>query len=225
MSIDVFADRADAGRALAAVVCKLSLPPPVLVLGLPRGGVPVAYEVARALEAPLDVLVVRKIGVPGQPEFAIGAIASGGIVVQEHVAGSPDMAARFGQLVERERVELQRRDRAYRRGLPPLDLSGRTVVLVDDGLATGATMVAAVRSARMAGAARVVVAAPVASEEAVARLSGEADQVAVVRTPARLYAIGACYRDFAQVGDAQVQRLLELAAAPRAGGASHSGAG
>ena len=205
-----FADRRQAGRLLAEQVCRLALPPPILVLGLPRGGVPVAYEVARALAAELDVLVVRKIGMPGQPELAIGAIAAGGIVVREpSVEQFPGLAARFEQLVQRERPELERRERAYRGDKPPFDLHGRTVVLVDDGLATGATMLAAIRAARKAGAAHVAVAAPVASDEAAALVTAEADDVAIVQTPALLMGVGAWYRDFEQIEDAEVRRLLD----------------
>ncbi len=204
-----FADRRQAGRLLGGKVCGLALPPPILVLGLPRGGVPVAHEVADALGAELDVLVVRKIGMPGQPELAIGAIAAGGIIVREPtVEQFPGLAARFEQLVERERPELERRERAYRGDKPPFDLRGRTVVLVDDGLATGATMLAAIRAARKAGAARVAVAAPVASDEAAALVAAEADDVAIVQTPALLLGVGAWYRDFEQVEDAEVRRLL-----------------
>lgn len=205
-----FADRRQAGRLLAEKVCGLALPPPVLVLGLPRGGVPVAHEVARALGAELDVLVVRKIGMPGQRELAIGAIAAGGIVVREpSVEQFPGLAARFEQLVERERPELERRERAYRGDKPPFDLRGRSVVLVDDGLATGATMIAAIRAARKAGATRVTVAAPVASDEAAALVAAEADDVVIVQTPALLMGVGAWYRDFEQIEDAEVRRLLD----------------
>jgi predicted phosphoribosyltransferase len=207
-----FADRRQAGRMLAAQVAGLALQPPVRVLGLPRGGVPVAYEVARALGAELDVLVVRKIGMPGRPELAIGAIAVGGVIVREPESALylPALQARFDTLAERERPELERRERAYRSGRPPLDLRGCTAVLVDDGLATGATMVAAVRAARKAGAARVIVAAPVASEEAAAIVAAEADHVAIVLTPPLLRGIGAWYSDFEQLDDAEVRRLLEL---------------
>jgi predicted phosphoribosyltransferase len=203
----VFADRSAAGRELAGAVLKLKLRPPVLVLGLPRGGVPVAYEVARALHAPLDVLVVRKIGMPGQPELAIGAIASGDVIVREADMAGLDIP--FEQIAKRERVELERREQAYRAGLPPLDLPGRAVVLVDDGLATGATMVAAVRAARKAGAASVVVAAPVASDSAVALVGAEADQLAILEIPPFLLSIGAWYANFEQIEDAEVCALLE----------------
>jgi len=207
-----FVDRTAAGRALAVAVEKLRLRRPIIVLALPRGGVPVAYEVALALRAPLDVLVVRKIGMPGQPEFAIGAIASGGIIVREpDTVGHPALDTRFEQLARRELAELERRERAYRRGLPPLDLRGQSVVLVDDGLATGATMLAAVRAARAAGAAFVVVAAPVASDEAAATVGAEADQIAILQVPPLLFAIGAWYRDFEQLDDADVCRLLAVA--------------
>ena len=179
------------------------------------------------MHAPVDVLVVRKIGMPGQPELAIGAIASGGILVREPGGtGQHWLDAHFERLAQRELAEVERRERAYRGGLPPLDLRGRTVVLVDDGLATGATMVAAIRAARQAGAHHVVVAAPVASDEAVARVRAEADQVAIVQTPKFLYVIGAWYEDFDQVEDAEVRHLLALArsaqsqALPRAKGAA-----
>jgi len=185
----------------------------VLVLGLPRGGVPVAFEVARALHAPLDAMIVRKIGMPGQPEFAIGAVASGGIVVRqlESAPRYADFEAQFEQLVQREIVELERRELAYRGDAPPLDLHDRSVVLVDDGLATGATMMAALRAARQAGAARVVVAAPVASEEAAAMLGDEADETVILQTPAYLVAIGQWYERFDQLRDEEVQALLERA--------------
>lgn len=208
-----FADRAAAGRELAAAVRKLNLQRPVLVLGLPRGGVPVAYEVARTLRAPLDVLVVRKIGMPGQRELAIGAIASGGITVRE-----PDTASRFAgvdipfeQIARRERAELERRERDYRGGLPPLDLRGQTVVLVDDGLATGATMIAAVRAARQADADSVVVAAPVASEEAARLVGAESDEVAILEVSAFLFSISTWYAHFEQLEDEEVRALLERA--------------
>jgi putative phosphoribosyl transferase len=198
---------------LARVVENLRLQRPIRVLGLPRGGVPVAYQVALALRAPLDVMVVRKIGMPGQPELAIGAVGPGGIIVREpNSTGHPTaLDTRFERLAQRELAELDRRERAYRADLPPLDLRGQTVVLVDDGLATGATMVAAVRAARAAGAAFVVVAAPVASDEAAAVVRAEADQLAILQVPPLLFAIGAWYRNFEQVEDADVRRLLELA--------------
>jgi putative phosphoribosyl transferase len=210
-SSHVFVDRRTAGLALADAIRKMKLPAPVVVLGLPRGGVPVAYEVARALGAPLDVMVVRKIGMPGQPELAIGAIASGGIIVREDagIAHLDAFGIPFEQLVETEREELQRRERAYRGNAPPLELAGQTVVLVDDGLATGSTMLAAVRAARKAGAASVVVAAPVSSEEASALIGEEADAVEVLETPPFLFAIGQWYENFEQVEDAEVCALLQ----------------
>lgn len=210
---ELYADRTDAGRELARALAKRRLTPPVTVLALPRGGVPVAYEVAKALRAPLDVMVVRKIGMPGQPELAIGAIAAGDIVVRE-----PDTQYRyagldlpFEYLARQERLELDRRERAYREGLPALDVRGHTVVLVDDGLATGATMVAAVRATRKAGATSIVVAAPVASDEASALVGGEADDLVILKTPAYLFSIGEWYERFDQVEDEEVCRLLALA--------------
>lgn len=206
-----FRDRQSAGRELAQALCKLKLSGELLVLGLPRGGVPVAYEVAQSLGAPLNVLVVRKIGAPSQPELAIGAIASGGVVVREPEAASylaiPE--ALFQRLLQNERVELERREHAYRAGRPPLQLQGRTVILVDDGLATGTTMLAALRATRAAGASMVVVAAPVASNEAVALLRPAADQMLVLQTPPYFFAVGEWYEHFDQTSDEEVQALLE----------------
>jgi predicted phosphoribosyltransferase len=206
-----FHDRQSAGRELARAVRELELAGELLVLGLPRGGVPVAYEVARALGAPLDVLVVRKIGAPSQPELAIGAIASGGIVVREPETASylaiPETV--FQRLLQHERAELVRRERLYRAGRPPLQLQQRTVILVDDGLATGATMVAGLRAARAAGAAAVLAAAPVASSEAVALVRAIADQVLVLQTPRHFYAVGEWYEHFEQTSDQEVQALLQ----------------
>lgn len=210
---EVFTDRAAAGLALARELQRQSLQPPLLVLGLPRGGVPVAYEVARALKAPLDVMLVRKIGMPGQPELAIGAIASGNIIVHEPRIEKelPALAETFDRLAAEQRRELERREQLYRAGLAPLELTGKTVILVDDGLATGSTMLAAVRAARKAHAAAVVVAAPVASPEAAHLLGAEADIVVILQTPAMLFAIGEWYENFEQLEDAEVNRLLDLA--------------
>jgi putative phosphoribosyl transferase len=213
--IHTFADRREAGVELAHAVCELRPQPPVIVLGLPRGGVPVAYEVARALGAPLDVMVVRKVGMPGQPELAIGAVASGGITVRDPpaaVPGIPDQA--FERIAEHERTELKRREHAYRAGLPPLNLNDKSVVLVDDGIATGATMLAALRAARKAHAASVIVAAPVASEEAAAALEAEADATVILMTPRQLLSIGQWYEEFDQLEDEDVRALLEKARCP-----------
>jgi len=205
----IFVDRQEGGAKLARTLLRRGgLTPPIIVLGLPRGGVPVACEVARALDAPLDVMLVRKIGMPGQPELAIGAVAAGGILVRE-----PRLAAElepaFARTAARERQELERREQVYRPRMPPLDVAGKTVILVDDGLATGSTMLAATRAARQAGAAAVVVAAPVASHEAVALLRAEADAVIVVQTPPLLASIGEWYEHFEQLEDTEVRRLLE----------------
>jgi len=208
----VFENRSAAGVALGRELQKRLRRQPILVLGLPRGGVPVAYEAACLLNAPLDVMLVRKIGMPGQPELAIGAIATGNIVVHEPAVAQDilNLGAVFDRLVEDQRQELARREWVYRAGLGPLDLEGKTVVLVDDGLATGSTMLAAVRAARQAGAASIVVGAPVASQDAAKLVEAEADDVVILETPASMFAIGMWYRDFDQLEDAEVVRLLEL---------------
>ena len=208
----VFADRAAAGAALAREIQQRRLAPPVLVLALPRGGVPVASEVAAALDAPLDVMLVRKVGMPGQPELAIGAVASGDIVVHDRTIEReiPGIAEAFERIAAEERRELLRREQVFRAGLPPLVLTGKTVVLVDDGLATGSTMLAAVRAARAGGAATIVVASPVAAPQAAQLLAAEADQLVILQTPAMLFAIGEWYERFEQLEDDEVCRLLEL---------------
>ena len=206
---DLFADRADAGRRLAVLLESLRPSRPVVV-GMARGGVPVAGEVARILGAPLDVVVVRKLGHPSQPELGLGALGEEAVRV---VNGS--MVARLGvpddvieDVARRETVELDRRVRAYQGGRPPVPVAGRPVIVVDDGLATGFTARAAVEVVRRRGADRVIVAVPVGSPEAVASLRGVADDVVCVESAGRFAGISQCYRDFAQVGDDEVARLL-----------------
>lgn len=214
-----FADRRVAGRELGAALAGRRLPAPPVVLGLPRGGVPVAFEVAQVMHAPLDVLPVRKVGAPWQPEYAMGAVAAGGITVTQPAgSGFADTGpgSEFAGRAERERRELERRSALYRAGRPPLALAGRCAVLVDDGLATGATMLAAARAARHLGAAAVLVATPVASREAIAALRGECDEVVVLHVPPLLQAVGEWYVDFAQVEDEEVLRLLAAAHPARA---------
>lgn len=206
----IFDDRVDAGRALARALVTFGGAGDAIVLGLPRGGVPVAAEVARSLGLPLDVLVVRKLGLPWQPELAMGAIASGGAVVLNedvlaHARGREDLVA---QVQRRELEELQRREREFRGSRPPLAVAGRVAIVVDDGLATGATMEAAVRALRSLGAARVVAAVPVASPEARQRIASLADEVVCLETPRYFSAVGQWYRDFDQTSDSEVSRLL-----------------
>lgn len=204
-----YADRADAGRRLAAVLIGTRIDTGV-VLGLARGGMPLAAEVARLLDAPLDVLVVRKLGVPWQPELGVGALAEGGAAAVDQVAVAALGLTRtdLDRVEAIERAELARRVRAYRGDRPPLAVDGRTAVLVDDGLATGGTAIAAVRALRERGAARVVVAVPVASAEAVQRLRWEADEVVCPLVPPSFGSVGRWYADFGQVTDEEVVRLL-----------------
>jgi len=209
--IALFSDRQEAGQQLAAKLSHLAGREKLVVLGLPRGGVPVAAEVARALGAPLDVFVVRKLGVPGQEELAMGAVASGGVRVEnEEVIRSLGIARRtLDEVTEVEKRELARREREYRRGRPfPLIHDG-TVVLVDDGVATGSTMLAAVKALRQQGPAAIVAAAPVMSRSAQVALSQVADACVVVATPEPFYGVGAWYHDFTQTTDDEVRALLE----------------
>ena len=218
MSLPPFRDRHDAGRRLAdALARRAPLHAPV-ILALPRGGVPVGWEVARALRAPLDVMVVRKLGVPGHEELAMGAIASGGIrVVSDEVVQALAIPARvLADTAVMEEDELLRRERAFRGDRPATRLAGCTVVLVDDGIATGSTMLAAVAAARAASAARVVVAVPVAPRDTCRMLSEHADEVLCLSTPARFRAVGDWYDDFSQVDDDEVRRLLGMGAEPPA---------
>ena len=216
-----FRDRVDAGRHLAEVVRAAAGigETGAVVLGLPRGGVPVAFEVARALSAPLDVIVVRKLGVPFQPELAMGAIGEGGVRVEnEEVLHTCGLDASDVDMVERrERPELERRAREYRSGHPRVDLHGRCAVIVDDGIATGSTARAACQVARAHGAARVVLAVPVASRSAVMGLRDVCDQMLCVEVPEPFYAVGEWYRDFSQTTDDQVVELLRLAGAADGG--------
>ncbi len=198
------------------MVARRALRAPLTVLGLPRGGVPVAFEVARALRAPLDVLLVRKVGMPWQPELAIGAVATGGVTVRPPLGAAyeaPVAEEEFANLAAHERGELERRERLYRSGRTPLALDGRSVVLVDDGIATGATMLAAVRASWKLRAAAVVVAAPVASREAATLLGCECSELVILWIPPALRAVGEWYADFDQVEDGEVIRLLAANAA------------
>jgi putative phosphoribosyl transferase len=223
----VFADRADAGRRLAARLQHLA-GERVVVLGLPRGGVPVALEVARALGAPLDVIVVRKLGVPFQPELGMGAIGEDGVVVisQEIVRAAGVSAEELAGVGARERAEVERRAWRYRGGRPRQPLGGRVAVVVDDGIATGSTARAACRIARALGAARVVLAVPVAPPGWQDRIGGDADELVCVQTPRDFLAIGQFYADFSQATDDEVVACLRRAATPvPAAGASAAAAG
>ena len=206
-----FRDRSDAGRALAAALRQYANRNDVLVLALPRGGVPVAYEVARELGAPLDIFLVRKLGVPGHEEYAMGAIAEGGAIVLNRdliqQLGVPPRAVE--SVIQQERAELERRTRLYRHGRAPPEVRERVVILVDDGLATGSTMRAAAQALRMLRPARIVVAVPVAPVETCEALRDAADEVLCLRTPEPFHAVGLWYADFAQTLDAEVRELLE----------------
>ena len=209
-----FRNRVDAGRSLATKLTAYANRHDVIVLALPRGGVPVGFEVAQALRAPLDVFLVRKLGVPGHPELAMGALANGGVRVLSddiigHLAIPPDAVE---EVTSRERIELERRDKMYRGNRPPAVLNDRTVILVDDGLATGATMEAAIRAVRQSEPRRVVVAAPVGAAETCERLATMADEVVCVATPEPFQAVGLWYEHFDQTSDDEVIDLLRRGA-------------
>jgi putative phosphoribosyl transferase len=211
--IDTFRDRADAGHRLADRLGSYAADRPVVV-ALPRGGIVTAFEIARALHAPLDVLVVRKIGAPLQPEFGVGAIATGGVrVIDRASLGLAGMSERdVEDVVARETTELRRRERRYRSGRGVLDVRGRTAILVDDGIATGVTVRAAVAALRKAGATRIVLAVGVCSADTAQRLRGEVDDLVAVFLPRDLVAVGLYYDDFRAVDDDEVVDLLTRAA-------------
>jgi predicted phosphoribosyltransferase len=212
-----FPNRIEAGRQLAEKLDKYAGREDVIVLGLPRGGVPVAYEVAKRLRAPLDVFLVRKLGVPGFEELAAGAIASGGVrVLNEDVMRAiPHADEVIEAVTAREAAELERREQIYREGRPPPELRDRIVILVDDGLATGASMRAAVKALRQHGAAKIVVAVPVGPPDTCRELEEEADETICLSTPVFFQAVGQYYEDFSQTTDEDVRELLARAAQER----------
>lgn len=208
-----YENRYDAGRRLALSLSEYAGRPDVTVLALPRGGVPVGFEIARALRVPLDIFVVRKLGVPGQPEFAMGAIASGGALVLDQQTISELRISRDAveRVIAMERAELARREELFRGSRPPVDVSGRTIILVDDGLATGSTVQAAIAALRKEGPASVIVAAPVGSREACGAIGAVTDGCLCAMIPDRFYAVGLWYEDFSETTDAEVRQLLARA--------------
>ena len=207
----LFNDRREAGRVLAGMLDRYRDRTDLLVLGLPRGGVPVAFEVAEALDAPLEVLTVRKLGVPGHEELALGAVATGGVmVVDASVSRGFDIGGgELDRIAERERAELERRERAYRGDREPPRLRGKTVLLVDDGLATGSTMRAAIRASRAMEPAWLAVAVPTAPADTCEELARLVDDVVCASKPEPFRAVGQSYREFGQTGDDEVRDLLE----------------
>ncbi len=208
-----FANRSVAGRVLGQKLMAFAGDRNAIVLGIPRGGVPVAYEVARLLELPLDICLARKLGVPGHEELAVGAIAGGGVRIlnRDILKRSKISDALLESITAREQRELRRRERVYRGDRPPLDLRGRTAILVDDGIATGASLLAAATALQHQGAARIIAAAPVAASSARSQLQGNVSDLTCAIEPELLYAIGAWYEDFSQVSDAEVCDCLAAA--------------
>jgi putative phosphoribosyl transferase len=218
----LFRDRTDAGRRLAAELSEYAGRGGVIVLALPRGGVPVAYEVARALQSPLDIFLVRKLGVPGHEELAMGAIATGGVrVVNEDVVNYLHIPGEaIDAVAAEEQRELERRERAYRDDRPPPDVRGKTAILVDDGLATGSTMRAAAAALRRQEPAAIVVAVPVSAPETCDEFRTEVDDIVCAMTPRPFQGVGMWYEDFSQTTDDEVRELLARAAARKSGGES-----
>lgn len=212
--MSIFKNRTDAGRKLAKQLERFSGQNDVLVLGLPRGGVPVAFEVAQALNFPLDVWLVRKLGVPGREELAMGAIASGGTrVLNQEVIQMLDISEKaIAEVEAKERRELKRREQAYRGDRPELDVSGRTVILVDDGLATGASMRAAVQALKTQQPAELIVAVPTAAPQTCAEFEDEVDHIICAATPEPFMGVGAWYEEFPQTSDEEVRELMRQAA-------------
>jgi len=219
LPFQIFQDRTDAGRQLADELLSYARRDDVIILGLPRGGVPVAFEVAQRLRVPLDVFVVRKLGVPGHEELAMGAIAPGGVrVLNEDVLHIiPDAQAIVEMVTAIEREELERRERSYRSDRPPPDLKDHTVILIDDGLATGATMRAAVAALRQQGAAKIIVAVPVGAPSTCQDLKSGADEVICLQTPATFIGVGQYYADFSQTTDEEVRELLTASPSKKPG--------
>jgi putative phosphoribosyl transferase len=213
----LFRDRKQAGQFLAAKLSQYADRPDVIVLALPRGGVPVAFEVATALRVPLDVFLVRKLGTPGRRELAMGAIASGGAIVLNDVVDAPGVSHdEVANSVALERAELQRCEQLYRRGRPAPGVRGRTVIVVDDGAATGSSMRAAIVALRRQEAGQIVATVPVAAPETWAKLQAEADDAVCAETPAPFCSVGIWYEDFSQTTDEEVRDLLDRAARERA---------
>jgi len=222
--MQLFADRADAGRELAALLREYANDPKAIVLALPRGGVPIGYEIARALGIPLDVYIVRKLGVPGHEELAMGALASDGTCVVDHELMQSlgiDSSA-LDNVIAREGEELRRRETAYRDDRPEPQLGGRVIIVVDDGLATGATMRAAATALRRHDPAAIVTAVPVAAARTCAGLRGVVDRIVCVSMPEPFHAVGLYYRNFEQIGDDEVRRLLRDAAGEQGGACRRS---
>jgi putative phosphoribosyl transferase len=210
----IFRDRNEAGRILADKLIPYIKNESVIVLALPRGGVPIGFEIAQRIHADLDVFLVRKLGVPGHEELAMGAVASGGVRVLNHSIiqelGIPPTVV--DRVTQREEQEIARRECLYRHGRPPVDPGGRTVVLVDDGLATGASMLAAIRALRAQGPGRIIVAVPIAATQAYEEVRDQVEQLIGLATPEPFYAVGVWYEKFPQTSDEEVEELLERAA-------------
>lgn len=209
----IFANRTEAGQKLVSRLEKYAGHDDAIVLGAPRGGVPVAFEVATALKLPLDVFILRKLGVPGHEELAFGAIASGDVRVidQDIVEGYGMSASDVADVIQREEREMRRRDLAYRGGRPPLNVNGLTVILVDDGIATGASILAGIRALRQMKPARIVVAVPVAPPSTCSRLRAETDELVCLEIPEGFFGVGQFYADFSEVKDQEVNDLLARA--------------
>jgi putative phosphoribosyl transferase len=216
-----YADRVEGGRILAGALQHLRERPGLIVLALPRGGVPVGFEVAQALQAPLDLLIVRKLGYPGHAEYAMGAIASGGVRVMNPMPGLHVRASEIERVVEREMAELRRREQQYRGSAPPPAVEGASVILVDDGLATGATMRAAAQAIRQQHPAFLCIAAPVGAPESCKALAAECDELVCPAQPQPFRAVGLWYRDFPQTSDEEVRTLLATARQAQALHAGH----
>jgi putative phosphoribosyl transferase len=214
MIVEQFRDRTEAGQVLATKLAAYANRPDVVVLALPRGGVPVAFEIARALHAPLDVIIVRKLGVPGQKELALGAIASGGVrVLNDDVVQMLAISDEvINEIAVQEQHEVERRERLYRADRPAIDVHGRTVILVDDGIATGATMRAAVTAVRQFQPAHIIIAVPAAASSTCDEFAAEVDELVCVIRPEAFFAVGFWYKHFSQTTDEEVRDLLQQAA-------------